>query len=196
MAESIAWLGPDRDYGKLLNMRGAADVWHIVEAKRDDGTPTTFQIRELDPKKHLDRIFVVEMPYPTTELSRLPDAGAYRKLQRFEEQFLVPACEALGWELVGSKTEDGSFFMYMYGASDPEQLIGKLAPFDAALGFFDDHDPEWAEYATLRELLEQARAMAEYDPKPWRAPAKKKPAKRAKPGTRPRKKRKARTRAK
>ena len=197
MAESIAWLEPDRDYGKLLNMRGQGQVWHIVEAKRDDGTPTTFQIRELDPQKHLDRIFVVEMPYPTTELSRLPDAVAYRKLQRFEEQFLGPACEALGWEPVGSKSEDGSFFLYMYGASDPEQLMQRLAPFDAALGFFDDHDPQWEEYATLRELLDQARALPGYDPKPWRAPAKKKPAKKpAKAGTRPRKKPKKRASAK
>src|SRR5258706_115094 len=169
-------------------MRGN-DVWHIVEAKRDDGTPTTFQIRELDPKKHLDRIFVVEMPYPTTELSRLPDAAAYRKLQRFEEQWLDPALEALGWEMVGSKTEDGSFFLYMYGATDPDLLVGKLAPFDAALGFFDDHDPEWSEDATLRELLEQARAMARYDGDPWgdrakkpKAKAKKAKAKKAKSG--------------
>jgi hypothetical protein len=176
-------------------MRGDGEVWHIVEAKRDDGMPTTFQIRELDPKKHLERIFVVEMPYPTTELSRMPDAAAYRKLQRFEEQWLDPALTTLGWELVGSKTEDGSFFLYMYGAADPEQLMGKLAPFDAALGFFDDHDPEWSEYATLRELLEQARAMKRYDPEPWRAPKKRKPKKKAAGTPRP-KKRKARTRAK
>jgi len=179
-------------------MRGDGEVWHIVEAKRDDGTPTTFQIRELDPKKHLDRIFVVEMPYPTTDSSRLPDAASYRKLQRFEEQWLDPALTTLGWELVGSKTEDGSFFLYMYGAADPEQLVEKLSPFDAALGFFNDHDPEWAEYATLRELLEQARAMKQYDEKPWRAPAKKRkaaPKKKATGTPRP-KKRKPRTRAK
>jgi hypothetical protein len=184
MAESIARDRSDRDYGKFANMRGDGDVWHIVEAKRDDGTPTTFQIRELDPKKHLDRIFVVEMPYPTHEMSRLPDAAAYRKLQRFEEQWLDPALAALGWELVGSKTEDGSFFLYMYGATDPEQLMNKLAPFDAALGFFDDHDPEWTEYATLRELLDQARAMPRYDPEPWRAP-RKKPKRKAKPKAKP-----------
>src|SRR5690348_15440437 len=115
MAKSVARDGADRDYGKFANMRGDDGMWHIVEAKRDDGVSTTFQIRELDPKKHLDRIFVVEMPYPVHELSRLPDAGAYRKLQRFEEQWLVPACRDLGWELVGSKAEDGSFFLYMYG---------------------------------------------------------------------------------
>jgi len=150
-------------------MRGDDGMWHIVEAKRDDGVSTTFQIRELDPKKHLDRIFVVEMPYPVHELSRLPDAGAYRKLQRFEEQWLVPACRDLGWELVGSKAEDGSFFLYMYGATDPEQLVLRLAPFDVGLGFFDDKDPQWEEYATLRELLDQARALPGYDHEPWPA---------------------------
>jgi hypothetical protein len=200
MAKSIARVSPDRDYGKLPKMRGQGDVWHIVEAKRDDGLATTFQIRELDPKKHLDRIFVVEMPYPTTELSRMPDPAAYRKLQRFEEQFLDPACAALGWELVGSKTEDGSFFLYMYGATDPEQLMQRLAPFDAALGFFDDHDPKWEEYATLRELLDQARALPGYDPDPWPAPKKKKPkkpaAKPVKAGSRRPTKRKKTTRAK
>jgi hypothetical protein len=135
------------------------EMWHHVEAKRDDGTHTMFRIRELPPQKRLDRIFVVEMPYPTTELSRLPDATAYRRLSRFEEQWLVPACAQLGWELVGSKTEDGSFFLYMYGASDPDTLRDRLSPFDAALGFYNDHDPEWAEYATLRELLDKAKAM-------------------------------------
>lgn len=159
-------------------MRGEGELWHVVEAKRDDGTPTTFQIRELEPQKQLSRIFVVEMPYPTTELSRLPNALAYRTLRRFEEQFLWPACSNLGWELVGRKIEDGSFFLYMYGATEPTQLMEKLAPFDAALGFYDDHDPDWAEYATLRELLDQARALD----KPKKPPAKrkKKPAARKK----------------
>jgi len=140
-------------------MRGDGELWNIVEAKRDDGTPTTFFIRELEPRKDLPKIFVVEMPYSTAELSRLPDALAYRKLERFQEEWVVPACDALGWELVGRKTEDGSFFLYMYGATDPDQMMSKLAPFDAGLGFYDDHDPEWAEYGTLRELLDQARAL-------------------------------------
>jgi hypothetical protein len=155
-------------------MRGDGELWNIVEAKRDDGTPTTFFIRELEPRKDLPRIFVVEMPYATTEMSRLPDAPAYRKLERFQEQWLVPACDSLGWELVGRKTEDGSFFLYMYGASDPEQLMFKLAPFDAALGFYDDHDPDWAEYATLRELLDQARALPKAKKRKPRAKKKKK----------------------
>lgn len=135
------------------------EVWHIVEAKRDDGMPTMFRIRELAPNRRLHRIFVVEMPYPTTELSRLPGAGAHRRLATFDEQWLRPACSALGWELVGSKTEDGSFFLYMYGAGDPGELMKRLAPFDAALGFYDDDDPQWSEYAILRDLLDQAKAM-------------------------------------
>lgn len=135
------------------------ELWHIVEAKRDDGTPTMFRIRELDPQKQLDKIFVVEMPYPATEMSRLPSASAYRRLADFDEQWLRPACSALGWELVGSKTEDGSFFLYMYGAGDPMDLVARLSPFDANLGFYDDADPEWLEYATLRELLDQAKAI-------------------------------------
>ncbi|MDB4959224.1 MAG: hypothetical protein JWO36_6793, partial [Myxococcales bacterium] len=137
----------------------AGELWHLVEARRDDGSPTMFRIRELDPRPELTKIFVVEMPYPITELSSLPNAAAYRRLSQFEEQWLVPACTALGWELVASKTEDGAFFLYMYGASDPNGLIAKLSPFDAALGFYDDDDPRWTEYATLRALLDQAKAL-------------------------------------
>lgn len=135
------------------------ELWHIVEAKRDDGTPTMFRIRELEPQKQLTRIFVVELPYPTMELSRLPTADAYRQLGELEEQWLRPACASLGWEIVGSKTEDGSFYLYMYGASDPNALAERISPFDTALGFYDDEDPDWLEYATLRELLDQAKAM-------------------------------------
>ena len=140
------------------------EMWHIVEAKRDDGTPTMFRIRELDPKKDLTKIFVVELPYSTAEMSRLPNAAAYRRAADLEEQWLRPACQTLGWELVGSKTEDGSFFLYMYGGGDPSKLIEKLSPFDAGLGFYDDDDPEWHEYGTLRELLDQAKAMNKMKP--------------------------------
>jgi hypothetical protein len=146
------------------------ELWHIVEARRDDGTPTMFRIRELDPQKKLDKIFVVEMPYPATELSRLPSASAYRRLSDFDEQWLRPACAALGWELVGSKTEDGSFFLYMYGAGDPMDLVARLSPFDANLGFYDDADPDWLEYATLRELLEQAKAIPNHGAEAPEAP--------------------------
>ncbi|HUS32047.1 MAG TPA: DUF695 domain-containing protein [Kofleriaceae bacterium] len=149
------------------------ELWHIVEAKRDDGTPTMFRIRELDPKKDLTRIFVVELPYSTHEMSRLPNAAAYRRVADLEEQWLRPACQTLGWEIVGTKTEDGSFFLYMYGGGDPQQLIEKVSPFDAALGFYDDEDPDWAEYATLRELLDQAKAIPKIAAKPA---ARKKPA--------------------
>ena len=152
------------------------ELWHIVEARREDGTPTMFRIRELDPRKQLTKIFVVELPYPKTELSRLPSAAAYRRLAEFDEQWLRPACSACGWELVGSKTEDGSFFLYMYGATDPGVMVQKLSPFDVGLGFYDDDDPEWQEYATLRELLDQAKAIPEPDkqakpkPKPKKKP--------------------------
>jgi len=135
------------------------EVWHLVEARRDDGAPTIFRIRELVPKPELSRIFVVEMPYPITEMSRLPDAAGYRRLATFEEQWLTPACAATGCEQVGLKIEEGSFFLYLYGNGEPNDLISRLAPFDAALGFYDDPDPDWAEYATLRDLLEEAKAM-------------------------------------
>src|SRR5262249_32943484 len=143
----------------------AEELWHYVEARRDDGAPTLFRIRELDPRPDLPTIFVVEVPYPTADVSRLPNAAAHRRLAEFEETWLRPACAELAWELVGMKTEDGSFFLYMYGAADPQRMIERLAPFDAALGFYDDPDPTWAEYGTLRELLEQAKAM-EAEPKP------------------------------
>ena len=164
------------------------ELWHIVEAKRDDGTPTMFRIRELDPKKDLTKIFVVELPYSTAEMSRLPNAAAYRRVADLEEQWLRPACQTLGWELVGSKTEDGSFFLYMYGGGDPQELVAKLSPFDAGLGFYDDEDPEWAEYGTLRTLLDQAKAIPNDDKKP--AAAKKAAAKKKKKAA-PAKKKKA-----
>lgn len=142
-----------------MGMIADREDWLIVEAKRDDGTPTMFRIREIDPQRQLTKIFVVELPYPKTELSRLPSAADYRRLAEFEEQWLRPACGTLGWELVGSKTEDGSFFLYMYGCSDPGAMIEKLSPFDVALGFYDDDDPDWQEYGTLKELLDQAKAI-------------------------------------
>jgi hypothetical protein len=135
------------------------EVWHLVEGRRDDGAPAIFRIRELAPRLELPRIFVVEMPYPITEMSRLPNAAAYRRLAVFEEQWLIPACAVTGYELVGLKIEEGSFFLYMYGAADPNEVISRLAPFDAALGFYDDADPSWGEYATLKDLLDQAKAM-------------------------------------
>lgn len=142
----------------------AEELWHYVEARRDDGSPTMFRIRELATRPELSQIFVVEVPYPTTEMSRLPDASAHRRLAQFEEQFLRPSCAALGWEFVGSKTEDGSFFLYMYGSGAPSALVERLSPFDGALSFYDDHDPTWSEYATLRELLDHAKTMPPEQP--------------------------------
>ncbi|HEX5062594.1 MAG TPA: DUF695 domain-containing protein [Kofleriaceae bacterium] len=142
------------------------ELWHEVEAKRDDGTPTMFRIRELDRKPTLTRIFVVELPYPKTELSRLPNASDYRRLAEFDEQWLRPACTSLGWEYVGHKIEDGSFFFYTYGCADPNAMIEKLSPYDAGLGFYDDEDPDWQEYGTLKNLLEQAKALPAAAPKP------------------------------
>ncbi|CAN5858296.1 hypothetical protein BH11MYX3_BH11MYX3_27010 [soil metagenome] len=135
------------------------EIWHLVEARRDDGAPTMFRIRDLEPRLAQPRIFVVEIPYPVTGLSRLPDASAYRRLQTFEEQWLTPAAGTLGWTFVAAKTEDGSFFLYLYGADDPNAMIERLSPFDGELGFFDEHDPTWDEYGALKELLEEANAM-------------------------------------
>ena len=175
------------------------ELWHIVEAKRDDGTPTMFRIREIDPQRQLTKIFVVELPYPKTELSRLPNASDYRRLAEFDEQWLRPACSSLGWELVGSKTEDGSFFLYMYGASDPSAMIEKLSPFDVALGFYDDDDPDWQEYGTLKELLDQAKAIPPVEPEltvKAKAKAKPKPKRSAKPSAKAKTKPKAKPKAK
>jgi hypothetical protein len=141
----------------------AEELWHYVEARRDDGVASMFRIRDLAPRPDLPKINVVELPYTTTELSRLPSAAAHRRLAEFEEMWLRPACNALGCELVGTKTEDGSCFYYMYAAIGPDSLIEKLSPFDAALGFYDDDDPTWGEYGTLRELLDQAKAIPDHD---------------------------------
>jgi len=160
------------------------DVWHLVEARRDgDGAPTMFRIRELAPRRELATIFVVELPYATAEMSRLPDAAAYRRAKQFEDEWVHPACAKLGWELVAAKTCDGSFFLYMYGARDPRELVAKLAPFDGALAFYDDHDPQWEEYAALRELLDRAKAVAAEGPRTsdiGHPPEKTKPAKKKK----------------
>ncbi len=148
-------------------MAAGTEIWHVVEARRDDGAPTTFRIRELEPTPELATIFVAELTYPTTELSRMPSAADYRALARFEDEWLRPACAALGWVPVGVKIEDGSFFIYAYGSGDPQAFAEKLGGFGAKLVFYDDHDPDWGEYATLRELLEQAQTI---EPEPAPAP--------------------------
>ena len=138
-----------------------ADLWHQVHAQREDGVPAMFLVRDVEPRVDQPQIFVVQMPYAVTDASRLPDAAGYRRLDAFQEQWIEPACDALGWTFVAWKSEDGSFFLYLYGNGDPELLLEKLSPFDDSLGFFNDRDAEWAEYAALRELVEQAEAADE-----------------------------------
>ncbi len=135
------------------------EQWHQFEALRDDGAPARFRIRELAPRTDQPKIFVVELPYPITDLSRLPDATSYRRIATFEENWLIPAAGSLGWTFVAAKIDDGSCFLYLYGASDPTPMIERLAPFDGGLGFFDESDPSWDEYAALKELLDEANAL-------------------------------------
>ncbi|HEY6173038.1 MAG TPA: hypothetical protein VIX73_01295, partial [Kofleriaceae bacterium] len=134
------------------------NVWHQVHAQREDGVAAMFLIREVEPRADQPKIFVVELPYAVTDLSGQPDAAGYRRLGAFQEQWLEPACAALGWTFVAWKSEDGSFFLYLYGDGDPDALLEKLAPFDGELGFFNDVDADWSEYAALRELVEQSEA--------------------------------------
>jgi hypothetical protein len=156
------------------------EVWHIVEARRDDGKSALFRIRDLERVPGQERIFVAELPYPPTQLSRLPDAASYRRLSTFEEQWVRPAVAVLGWTFVAVKTEDGSSFFYFYCAGETTPMIEMLSPFDGALGFFDESDATWNEYGALRELLAEANAIKATTP-PRKAPTKpkKKPAKKA-----------------
>jgi hypothetical protein len=164
-------------------------LWHLVEAKRADDAPTIFRIREIAPRLDQPRIFVTELPYPIADGSKLPDAPSYRRFATFEEQWLDPACHALDWTTVGVKIEDGSFFVYLYGAGDPKHLIERLSPFDGQLGFFDEHDPKWDEYAALRELLEEAKTIPTKKPPAKKKQQKKKPpaAKKKQPAAKKRK---------
>src|SRR5215475_8541789 len=139
-------------------MGSDTNVWHQVHAQREDGVAAMFLIRDIQPRTDQPKIFVIELPYAVTDLSGQPDAAAYRRLSAFQEQWLEPACAALGWTFVAWKCEDGSFFLYLYGAGDPDALLEQLAPFDGELGFFNDVDADWSEYAALRELVEQAES--------------------------------------
>jgi hypothetical protein len=163
------------------------DDWHVVEARRDDGSPALFRIRELEAHLDLPMIFVVEMPFQSTEMSELPNAAQYRRLDQFRDEWLQPACTALRWEFVALKIEDGSIFFYLYGAGDPEALVERFTPFDPDLSFYDDADPQWAEYAYLRELLDEAMQLP-HSPTPKAAPKK-----RPEPKVREAKKKKATT---
>jgi hypothetical protein len=138
-----------------------ADLWHQVHAQREDGVAAMFLIREVEPRADQPRLLVIEMPYTITDASKLPDTTAYRRLDTLQEQWIEPACEALGWTFVAWKSEDGSFFLYLYGGGDPGALLERLGSFDGALGFFNDSDADWSEYAALRELVEQAQAAPE-----------------------------------
>src|SRR5262249_53961677 len=144
-------------------MGSDSNVWHQVHAQREDGVAAMFLIRDVVPRTDQPRIFVVELPYPVTDLSGQPDAAAYRRLSAFQEQWLEPACAALGWTFVAWKCEDGSFFLYLYGAGDPDALLEKLAPFDVELVFHSDVDADWSEYAALRDLVGQAEAEGAED---------------------------------
>lgn len=138
-----------------------ADLWHQVHAQREDGVPATFLIRDVEPDADRPQIFVIELPYPITDPSKLPDTASVRRLDAFQDQWVEPACEALGWTFVAWKSEDGSFFLYLYGNGDPTALLDALAPFDGELGFFHDRDADWSEYAALRDLVDQAQAASE-----------------------------------
>jgi hypothetical protein len=140
-----------------------ADLWHQVHAQREDGVAAMFLIRDVEPRADQPQLFVIELPYPITDLSKLPDAAGYRRLDTFQEDWVEPACEALGWTFVAWKSEDGSFFLYLYGDGDPNALLERLTAFDDALGYFNDRDADWSEYAALRELVEQAQAAPQDD---------------------------------
>jgi hypothetical protein len=144
------------------------EIWHLVEARRDSSVEQSgsalFRIRELEPSSALPKIFVVELPYKTSEMSTLPDATAYRRLSQFEEQWLRPACATLGWQFVAAKIEDGSTFLYCYGNGEPSSLLEKLAPFDGSLAFYDEEDPDWQEYAAIKELLDEAESLKQQQP--------------------------------
>src|ERR1700759_4062899 len=133
-----------------------ADLWHQVHAQRDDGVAAMFLIRDVEPRTDQPQLFVVEMPYPVTDLSKLPDAAGYRRLDAFQEEWIEPACEALGWTFVAWKSEDGKFSLYLYGNSEAEGLVERLTAFDEGLQFYNERDEGWSEYAALRELVDQA----------------------------------------
>lgn len=138
-----------------------AEQWHQFEALRDDGAPARFRIRDMEPRLDQPKIFVVELPYPILDLSRLPDATSYRRITTFEQDWLIPAAAELGWTFVAAKIDDGSCFLYLYGSADSAALVARLAPFDGSLGFFDEDDPRWDEYGALKELLAEANAIAD-----------------------------------
>src|SRR6266481_6012486 len=99
-----------------------ADLWHQVHAEREDGVPAMFLIRDVTPRADQPQIVLFELPYPTTEDTKLPDEAAYQRLDSFQDDWLEPTCEALGWTFVAWKSEDGSFFLYLYGDGEASAL--------------------------------------------------------------------------
>jgi len=118
------------------------ELWHHVEARREDGAPAIFRIRELDARLEQPHIFVVELPYPLTELSRLPDATGYRRFDVFKEQWLDPACLALGWTPVAIKIEDGSLRADRRSAGPPNARRRRHRSYRRIDGSHEDHDAD------------------------------------------------------
>src|SRR5215468_7933404 len=96
-------------------MGSDSNVWHQVHAQREDGVAAMFLIRDVQPRTDQPKIFVVELPYAVTDLSGQPDAAAYRRLSAFQEQWLEPACAALGWTFVAWKCDEGDHEHGEYG---------------------------------------------------------------------------------
>jgi len=57
-----------------------------MHAQREDGVAAMFLIRDVEPRADQPKIFVVELPYPITDLSDQPDAVTYRRLNAFQKQ--------------------------------------------------------------------------------------------------------------
>ena len=136
------------------------EVWHLVEARRDDGAPTIFRIRELDPRLELSRIFVVEMPYPITEMSRLPNATGYRRLAQFEEQWVTPGLR--GHRLHPGRPQDRGRLVLPLSLRRQRAHRARRAASPRSTppsASTTTPNPTWDEYATLRDLLEEAKAM-------------------------------------
>ena len=72
-------------------------------------------------------------------------------------------------------------FLYLYGADDHAADDREAVAVRRELGFFDEHDAAWDEYAALRELLAEANsfetAPAKKSVAKMKAPAKKSSAK-------------------
>ena len=54
-------------------MGSDSNVWHQVHAEREDGVAALFLIRDVEPRADQPKIFVIELPYPVSDLSGQPD---------------------------------------------------------------------------------------------------------------------------